>query len=103
MLTIQFVQCDSTQRDTCKTDEDINRWLSRKFIYMISNDSRFVTHLVEGDERTNELNSIINETKLSWIPVNTQIRAEHAFAITSTHLELEDNPFLQLGNVSANE
>ena len=40
-LAIQFVACDSTVRSDCKTNEEIHRYMARKFIVTLENHSRF--------------------------------------------------------------
>ena len=51
----------------CHSDEEITRWLRRKFIIVLQNQERFQTNVFDD-------NRVVREAKLKYFPVNTLIR-----------------------------
>ena len=68
-LQIHFIKCNSSIRDDCKSDEEITEWLKRKFIFVITNNERFVP-TVYTDER------VMRESVLIWHPIKSILREE---------------------------
>ena len=62
----------------CKSDEFIKEWLVRKFILTYSNNRRF-----RIDEFENDI--VVEEARIAWIPVNTQLREEVIYEVSRTH------------------
>ena len=78
---MQLVRCHD--RPDCKTDEQITKFFMNKFIMIVYNQIRF-------DTRYFDKSSIIPETRIMWVPVNTQIRQTTPFKISTTQLILQD-------------
>ena len=80
---IQFEKCDPTLRSTCKDEDEILRWLRRKFILTYTNQRRF--RIQNYDEK-----KVVEEARTNWIPINSQLREEIVFKMEITELTLED-------------
>ena len=69
-FTLLFQRCDnSTFDNACKSEEEITRWMMRKFIIVYMNNERFST-------RDYSENRVLKETTILWHPLNSQIREE---------------------------
>ena len=86
--------CRSTSENPieCKSDPEIYDWLKRKFVIAVANSKRFV--LEEFDD-----NRIKKEARLTWIPINSQLREEKIFMVQTKLLTLKDTVF-QFGQVT---
>ena len=60
-LQIGVVRCDPTVRQ-CKSEAEIDLWLKRKFIIVVTNNERF-NPVVFTDER------VVKESVFTWFPV----------------------------------
>jgi len=67
----------------CKSEEEINIWLRRKFVLIAINTERFSTK--DFDE--SKLNK---EIRLEWLQINTQQREEQVYKVQMTDLSLQD-------------
>ena len=81
-FVIQFEKCDNATRSTCKTEDEIIDFLKEKYIITRSNNRRFLQ-----DEFSDPGKIIINESRLKWIPISSQIRQIVPFSIKVTDLE----------------
>ena len=59
-----FVKCNSTEREDCKSDEEIRDWFKYKYILVLENQKRFISN--EFGEKT-----LKAESSTRWIPVNS--------------------------------
>ena len=78
-----FEKCSNeTFEGVCKSEDEINKWLSRKFVFIALNNMRFSTReFADNLKITSEVNTI-------WIPVNSQIREEIVYKVQLTEVEL---------------
>ena len=75
-LVLNFEKCqNSTSGTICKSPEDIDMWLRRKFVLVNSNRMRFSTRDYKSRSK------IAKESHLSWIPINSQLREEVVYKI----------------------
>ena len=77
-------------KDTCHSEEEILKYLRRKFIVILQNEVRFNT-MEYSDEK------IVPQSRLVWHPVSSQIRQDFAQTVYTTELQLQDTQFLQVG------
>ena len=68
-LQISFVKCDSTIRDTCKSEEEIENFMRRMFILTLTNSIRF-------DQTDYKHKRAIPESRFMWHPIRSQQTAE---------------------------
>ena len=64
----------------CRTDAEIESWLRRKFIIVLTNQVRF-------DAEAYNDGSVVKESVLTYIPINTQLRQEIANEVTIKDLK----------------
>ena len=85
-LTFFLEKCDPEKytNGKCKSDEEITKWLQRKFVVVYYNQMRFNTRDYAPDDK------ISREGKLDYIPINTQMREEVVYQIQLTQLQLQD-------------
>ena len=81
LLNIQFIKCHD--RDDCLPDEQIMQFIKDKYIMIMYNSVRF-------DSRYYDAKSIIPESRISWLLINTQMRQTIPFKVTKTEVELQD-------------
>ena len=87
-MIIQFEKC--TGKPSCRSEEEINAWLRRKFIFTVQNELNF-----RHDDYTDE--KILKSSKVVWYLINSQLRSEYINEIQTTLLELQDSiPFGEL-------
>ena len=68
-FVINFERCDnSTFAGRCKTDDQITRWLQRKFILINTNRMRFSTREFESKLK------VLEESSVIWAPISSQLR-----------------------------
>ena len=67
-FVIQFEKCDNKTRSTCKSEEEIVKFLMEKYILILQNNLRFDT------EKHSEESVVIKESRLIWHPISSQIR-----------------------------
>lgn len=83
---IEFSRCDPEKRATCKPEHEITQYLKRKFIAIVSNQQRFVQELDLGASVDSVRSTIIKESKLTWIPLDSRNRRDEAYVIKVTEL-----------------
>lgn len=76
---VDFEKC--TGKDYCKSEAEIRDWLRQKFIVLIYNQVRF------NPEGYGE-QSVIRESRIHYIPVNTQVREMHRFQVSTYLVDL---------------
>ena len=79
--------------DYCESEETIRAWLKRKFVLLIFNEIKF-----ELDGFGQDVS--IYESKLLYMPVNSQMREIIPFSVKKTSLSLQDNMSLMLGDLT---
>ena len=73
----------------CESKDNILKWLSGKYIVLLYNQIRFAPNdFFEA--------STVKESRISYIPFNSQIRLTNPFSIQMTHLVLQDYNLIQL-------
>ena len=78
-LKINFKMCYGLP--DCKTEEEIKHWLSDMYIVMVYKHSRFDPSIYfDGTQ--------INESRLHYVQISSQIREMHPFEIESTTANL---------------
>ena len=87
---IEFSKCDPEERSTCKSEHEIEEFLKRKFIAIVSNQRRFVQELDIVSAVDSVKTTIISEAKLIWIPLDSRYRRDEAYVIKVTELSLND-------------
>ena len=80
-------------RPDCKKDEEITKFLKNKFLLLIFNQVRFDSRYF-GEE------AIIPESKINWVPVNTQIQQTIPFKVSTTELFLQDVKTINLDDLT---
>ena len=82
-FVLLFEKCmNETFDGTCKSDQEIKDWLARKFIIVNMNNQRFNTRKYGFSDK------ISIESRIEWIPINSQIREELVYKVTLTDLRL---------------
>ena len=71
-LVIQFHKCSGL--DSCKSTSEIQSWLKRKYVSLIHNHSGLHA----------DLKTILNESKITQVPIDSRMSQEHAFNIEAT-------------------
>ena len=82
LIEVQLVQCHD--RDDCKSPEQIKSFLQNKFLLLLHNRVRF-----DRQEFGEKL--LVEESLVSWIPINTQMRMRLPYKISLEDLELQDH------------
>ena len=82
--------------DYCESQEDIIKWLRRKFILLVYNEIRF-----ELDGYGNDVS--VQASKLVYLPINTQVRQNIPYKVQLTELELQDNMGMMLGDLTKDQ
>ena len=67
--------------DECKSEREIRDWLKRKYILLIYNQIRFDTESFFEDAK-------VKESKLLYVPMNSQIRQIVPLKVQKMSLEL---------------
>ena len=62
---MQLKRCVTTETLICKSDEEITKFFRAKYLLVLKNERRFDENLYGRD-------SIIAESKIEWLAVNTQ-------------------------------
>lgn len=63
-IFLSFNPCNSTARETCKSDEEIESFLVRKYLVLVHNKKTFKQEGY-GEDKFNE------QVHLDWLPLNT--------------------------------
>ena len=73
-LMIHIVKCNNETRGEgeppCKSDQEIEGWLRRKFLLTLTNQKRFEPENYDHDEM------IIDVSHLKWYPIQSNLRKE---------------------------
>lgn len=77
------------QGDHCESKEKIREWLSRKYIVLLYNQSRFNPTAFFDEAK-------IQEKRIVYIPINSQVREIHQFKVQRTHVNLQDYESLNM-------
>ena len=91
---IVFERCNSTLT-TCKTDDEIERWLRYKYIVTIQNRKDFIQYEF-GENRINM------QSEVNFLPMSFE-RQDHVRMITRHEATLIDNPFSLTGLETSTE
>ena len=88
LINIQLVRCHdggyfAENGITCKSQDQITDFLRNKFLLMLYNQKRFAPGAFKDQ-------SIVEEARLLWTMVNTQIRQTIPFKVSKTHVFLQD-------------
>ena len=89
IINIQLVLCSNEgyfaeNGITCKSETERTQFLRNKFFLMLYNQKRFDTSSYTDK-------GIIEESKLLWQPINTQMRVTYPYKISKTKVALQDN------------
>ena len=81
----QFVRCtkESHPEIDCHSEEEITDFIRGKFILLLFNELRF-------DSRYYSDEAIIKESRVTWVPINSQIRQTIPYKVSTTQLFLQD-------------
>ena len=86
-LMIVFEKCsNATSSVTCKSNEEILKWMKSKYLVTLVNQKKFVQN--KFDEERIDRHSIFN-----WYALNPTSRTDYANEIIRTELELADSMF----------
>ena len=66
-LQVNFVKCNSLERDDCKSDSEIRDWFNSKFILILENQKKFISN--EFGDKT-----LKAESSMQWIPTNEGVK-----------------------------
>ena len=80
-----FEKCSPVNYEgVCKSEEEINEWLARKFIIILMNQERFSVREYEESKK------VALESRLVYSAVNSQQREESVYKVQLTKLQLQD-------------
>ena len=92
-MSVKFKMCKG--ESYCESEADIRKWLARKYIILLYNQVRFdPEHFLESSK--------IRESRIVYIPISSQVRNIHPFALRQSHLELQDHDLIQLDDWTGN-
>ena len=76
-MMIKFEKCVGTTDDgqVCHTEEEIMEHIRRKFIAIVYNQARF-------DQEGYFEESIVKESRIAYIPINSQVREQNNFQVS---------------------
>ena len=80
---VVFEKCDPSV-STCWKEDEINEWLTFKYIITFTNEKRFVQHKF-GKSRINA------NSDLHWNAIDPFFRTDFVMLITRMELDLQDN------------
>lgn len=83
-LALMFVKCDPKLRSTCKSEEEINRWIAGKFFILAENTFIFRQHIYDE-------NKLTGECLFKWLAMSSQVRQETAYLFTRCVIEFQDS------------
>lgn len=85
-IALRFEKCEPKEGSDviCKSNEEIMKWLQRKFIVTMTNQRRFRL------EEFSKEGKVVEEARTVWIPFNSQLREEIVYQISLSTLELQD-------------
>ena len=90
-FNVQLQRCHD--RSDCKSEAEIDAYLRNKYLIFFYNQIRF-------DSRHYGKASIVPESRLNWVQVNTQVQQTIPFKISSTQLYLQDHTFVNLDDLT---
>ena len=78
---INISKCNPTQRDTCKSDEEIKEYLKDKLLVIIENNYKFKPEVIDKNKRVEK------RSEISFIPLDPTVAQEnfktlHVFNMT---------------------
>ena len=82
-FNIDFVKCNTTEHDDCKTDKQVEEYVRDKYLLILSNQVKFVNSQY-GEK------SVVPRTNLQWSRFNSQMKVTLPFKVTQTSLDLQD-------------
>ena len=89
-LSIVLKRCDPEVRSTCKSEDEINRWLSDKYIIMVENNPQFRQDVYKAHAR------VLRKSRFLWFPVTPRGAIEFSRMFQVKDLVFQDS-FLQIG------
>ena len=96
-LMVAFVKCDSEKRNDCKTEEEINKWLTFKYIIRLENSKRFIPNEF-GEDKINK------SARMRWEAISKEARVERPLLMTRTKASFKDAYFqINYGDVSVED
>ena len=87
------MKCNNKTGTVCRSDPEIMDWLQQKFIIVLTNRIRF-------DQSAYTDGSVIKESALTYIPIDTQLRQEIAHLVTIKDIEVQDNILINLKHLT---
>lgn len=86
---IHVVKCNNETRtpdqEPCKSEEEITRWLRRKFLLTLTNQKRFEQDNYDHDEMIHHV------SHLKWNPIASTVRKELVNEIRVQEIQAQDN------------
>ena len=76
-MNIQLLKCKGGTANGCKSDEEINEFFRNKFIFFAFNEIRF-------DSDKFGIESLVPETRVAWLRINTQMQETIPFKVSMT-------------------
>ena len=95
-----FEKCDRTKRSTCKSDEELESWLHRKFMIILENQARFASNAYGVNESNGR---IVRESVVTWYPIGTDLdnREEILNNVKVTEVTMQDYRGAHLNELTA--
>lgn len=90
-LLVEFIMCEG--HDYCKTKAEIQEWLRGKYIVLLFNQARFQSNKFDDSV-------VVKESRIKYIPINSQSRWISPFKLTVSELFLQDNLSIELDDVT---
>ena len=85
---VSFERCNQAnyplEPGKCKTKQQIDEWLSRKFLFTFHNEELFIKSEVEGE------NVVKRQGRIVWNVITPQIRQDYYNYVKVTDLKLRD-------------
>ena len=88
LMNVQLIKCNNETRveKDCLPEEDIKDFLRDKWLILFNNNIRFDSKYYNED-------SVVRESYMTWIPVNTQFQQSIPYKAHRSQLFLQDKIF----------
>lgn len=84
LMNMRLIRCDpETSAVKCKSPEEITAFFRNKFLIFLFNEKYF-------DSNQYEENAIVEQGKILWLQVNTQVQQMLPYKISKTQIFLQD-------------
>ena len=82
---VVFEKCDRTKR-SCKSEAEIEKWMTFKYIYTLENHKKFVSYKFGED-------AIEEQSYGNWYSLNYKLRSDFPNIVKRSAIKLSDHVF----------